>query len=132
MSTENYVSKAEEKLLELQKIKEESDKKFLSIEIVIGLLSVAIMLSLTFIASFLEMEDWLRIVIIVFAFVTSFAGLFFALRIEQVAGYYMCQKCEHKYIPTYNQVLWAMHMGRTRYMKCPHCNKWSWNKKVIK
>ena len=132
LSTENYVSKAEEKLLELQKIKEESDKKFLSIEIVIGLLSIAIMLSLTFIAAFLEMEDWLRIVIIVFAFVTSFAGLFFALRIEQVAGYYMCQKCEHKYIPTYNQVLWAMHMGRTRYMKCPHCKKWSWNKKVIK
>ena len=24
-----------------------------------------------------------------------------------------------------------MHYGRTRYMKCPKCNKRSWNKKVI-
>ena len=56
---------------------------------------------------------------------------FFALRIEQIAGYYKCRKCHHKYVPTYNNVLWAMHIGRTRYMKCPECGKKSWQKKVI-
>ena len=56
---------------------------------------------------------------------------FVALKIEQVAGYYECRKCHHKYVPTYSSVLWAMHMGRTRYMKCPECNERSWQKKVI-
>ena len=53
------------------------------------------------------------------------------LKIEQVAGYYECDKCHHKYIPSYKQVLWAMHINRTRYMKCPECHKRSWNKKVL-
>jgi len=55
----------------------------------------------------------------------------FAIRIEQTAGYYECQKCHHKYIPKYSSVLWAMHVNRTRYMKCPKCNQRSWQKKVI-
>lgn len=25
----------------------------------------------------------------------------------------------------------AMHVGRKRYMKCPECGKWSWQKKVL-
>ena len=55
----------------------------------------------------------------------------FAIRIEQTAGYYECQKCHHKYIPTYSSVLFAMHMNRTRYMKCPKCNQRSWQRKVL-
>ena len=54
------------------------------------------------------------------------------LKIEQVAGYYECEHCHHKYVPTYLNLNKAMHMGRTRYMKCPECGKKSWQKKVIK
>ena len=54
-----------------------------------------------------------------------------SLLIEQKAGYYQCDNCKYKYIPTYKQVLFAMHSGRTRYMKCPKCHKKTWNKKVI-
>lgn len=132
ISNENYINKAEEKLVELQKVKEESDKRLLTMEIVIGALSICILLSLTLIASFLKMEDWLRVILIVFGFIMAFIGIFFALKIEQVAGFYVCKKCGHKYIPTYNQVLWAPHFNRTRYMKCPHCQKKSWSKKVVK
>ena len=42
-----------------------------------------------------------------------------------------CSKCGYKYVPTNKQMLLSMHIGRTRYMKCPKCNKKSWNKKVI-
>ena len=54
-----------------------------------------------------------------------------SLLIEQKAGYYQCDNCKYKYIPSYKQVLFAMHSGRTRYMKCPKCHKRTWNKKVI-
>lgn len=131
-SSENYIEKAEEKLLELKKLKEEGDKRLLSMEIVIGFLSVVFLLSLTFIASFLKMENWIRIFLITFGFVIAIIGIYFALRIEQTAGYYLCKKCNNKYVPTFNQVLWAAHINRTRYMKCPHCKQRSWHKKTIK
>ena len=55
----------------------------------------------------------------------------FMLKIEQTAGYYECKKCHHRYVPTYKSVFSAMHYGRTRYMKCPKCQKSAWNKKVL-
>jgi len=126
-----YDKKTEALLLDMQKQKEEADKRLLSIEIVIGVLAMIVFLSLTFIASFVEMQEWLRILLIVIGLVPVIIGVPFAIRIEQIAGYYECRKCNHKYVPTYSSVLWAMHINRTRYMKCPECNKWSWNKKVI-
>ena len=38
---------------------------------------------------------------------------------------------EYQDILTYKSVLFAMHVNRTRYMKCPKCNKRSLQKKVI-
>lgn len=127
----NYNEIVEKNLLDMVKQKEESDKRLLSMEIVIGVLSIIILLSSTFVASFFEMEDWIRILLIVGGFIPAIIGMLFGLKIEQTAGYYECAKCNHKYVPTYSSVLWAMHINRTRYMKCPKCGKRSWQKKVI-
>lgn len=132
IASETYISKAEEKLLELQKNREVSDKRLLKFEIVVGCLSLVYLISLVFIASFINMENWQRIVLIAVGFVIGIVGVCFALRIEQMAGYYVCLKCNHKYVPTYSQVFLAPHVNRTRYMKCPNCHKKSWNKKVVK
>ena len=129
---ENYNKKADENLIEMKKQKEQSDKRLLTMEIVIGVLTSLVFFALIFIASFVQMEDWLRITLILTGFIPFIIMVPFAIRIEQVAGYYECNKCHYKYIPTYSSVLWAMHINRTRYMKCPKCNQRSWQKKVIK
>ena len=121
----------EKNLLDMVKQKEESDKRLLTMEIVIGVLMSVVFLTLIFIASFIEMEEWLRITLIITGFIPFIIMIPFAIRIEQKAGYYECQKCYNKYVPTYSSVLWAMHINRTRYMKCPKCNKRSWNKKRL-
>lgn len=131
MVMENYKEKSEELLLEMTKQKEEADKKFLSLEIVIGVLSVIILLSFTFAAAYIPMEAWIRITLIVVGFIISLTGLGFAIKIEQTAGYYECSVCGHRYVPTFSSVLWAPHINRTRYMECPECHKRSWQKKVI-
>ena len=131
ITVDNYKEKLEKNMLEMVKQKEENDKKLLSVEILIGILSMIILLGFTFAASFFQMEDWLRIVLIVGGFIPFLVGIGFAILIEQTAGYYECKKCHHKYVPTYNSVLWSMHYGRTRYMKCPKCEKRSWQKKRI-
>ena len=127
----NYNESVEKNLLDMVKQKEQADKRLLLMEIVIGVLASIILFILVFVASFVQMEDWIRILIIIAGLIPFIIGMLFAIRIEQTAGYYECQKCHHKYVPTYSSVLWAMHVNRTRYMKCPKCNKKSWNKKRI-
>jgi len=127
----NYNEKVEQNLFEMVKQKEESDKRLLTMEIVIGVLISIVFFALILIASLVEMENWLRITLILTGFIPFIIMLPFAIRIEQTAGYYECQKCHHKYIPTYSSVLFAMHMNRTRYMKCPKCNQRSWQRKVL-
>ena len=127
----SYNEKMEQNLIDMVRQKEASDKRLLKMEIVIGVLISIVFFTLIFIASFVEMGDWLRITLIITGFIPFIIMIPFAIRIEQTAGYYECQKCHHKYIPTFSSVLWAMHINRTRYMKCPKCNQRSWQKKVI-
>ena len=77
------------------------------------------------------MDESLRIILVIVGFVIGITGLLFATKIEQTAGYYECKKCGHRYVPKFLSILFPMHINRTRYMKCPHCQKKSWQKKVV-
>ena len=132
---EKYNEQAEVNLIEITKQKEESDRRLLNIEIVIGLTGTITLIALLFIGIFGStyggLPLWTMITLISIGTVMFFMSCFFALRIEQKAGYYECKECGHRYVPTYKQVNMAMHMGRKRYMKCPCCGKKSWQRKVI-
>ena len=128
---EAYDKRAEENLLAMRREVEEKNRQMLRTEYWIAFPAVIYGLVMVFVTSFIEMPVWLRIVLIVFALVMIFTVAFIAVGIEQKAGYYECQKCHDRHIPTYWQTNLAMHMGRTRYMKCPVCGKWSWQKKVL-
>ncbi|MDE6749417.1 MAG: helix-turn-helix domain-containing protein [Lachnospiraceae bacterium] len=131
VSMENYNKQLEQNLLEMVKQKEDADKRLLSLEIFILVLVTVILLALIFVASFVPMADWLRILLIVIGVIPFAIGISYAIRIEQMAGYYECAKCGHRYVPTYSSVLWAAHINRTRHMRCPKCNEKSWQKKVL-
>ncbi|MCH5197970.1 MAG: helix-turn-helix domain-containing protein [Oscillospiraceae bacterium] len=131
VSMDNYNKELENNLIEMVKQKETADKRLLKLEIFIGVLVSAVFVAMILIASLVQMDNWLKTVLIIIGVVPFFAGMFYALRIEQVAGYYKCAKCGHKYIPSYTSVFFSMHINRTRYMRCPKCAKRSWQKKVI-
>jgi len=128
---ENYNNEMENKLIEMIKLKEENDKRLLTLEWVIGILSCFVIFIPTIIGAYLQIEEWIKIIIVFSGFIPGIIGLIFALKIEQIAGYYECKECGHRYVPTFKAVNLAPHMGRTRYMKCPKCNEKSWQKKVI-
>lgn len=128
---EKYNEEMEKHLLEIVKEKEIADRRLLKIEIVMGIVSIALMLGLCVLAAYAPIDDWLRIVLIIIGFIPALVLVPFMIRIEQMAGYYECEKCGNRYVPKYSSVFMAMHMGRTRYLKCPECNKRSWQKKVI-
>ena len=128
---ESYDKRAEENLLAMRKEVEEKNRQLLKTEIWIGAPATLAGLIMCVVAAYIEMPIWIRVALIVFAFVMILAVAFIAVGIEQKAGYYECQKCHDRHVPTYWQTNLAMHMGRTRYMKCPECGKYSWQKKVL-
>ena len=134
VNVENYNKELESKLVKMVKEKQKADKTLLRLEVVVGVLSTIILLAPIIVAALLPanaVKDWQRVIIILSGVIPAFVGFFYATRIEQVAGYYECKCCGHKYVPTYKAISMAMHMGRTRYLKCPNCGKKSWQKKVI-
>ena len=131
LSSEEYKQQAEYNLVTLKAQRETSAKFMLTLEYVLGYMTSICFFVLIFVASFVTMATWLRIVLIVFGFVQFVIGIHFCLLIEKDAGFYECKHCGNKHIPSYNQILWSMHYGRTRYMKCPKCGEKSWQKKVI-
>ena len=127
----NYNEIAELNLLEMKKQKEESDKRLLNMEIVIMIMGLIFYTALVVIACVIKMPNWARYVIIFGGLFVFLVATLFSVRIEQKTGYYECEKCHHKYVPSFTKTLFAMHVNRTRYMKCPHCGKRSWQKKVL-
>lgn len=132
VTVDDYKEKYEETLLLMVREKEKSDRLLLLIEWIIGILSVLVLLIPAIVASYVPFEkEWIRVLVALSGFLPCFVGCVFALRIEQIAGYYECRVCGHKYVPSYRAILFATHIGRTRHLKCPKCQKRSWQKKVI-
>lgn len=126
----NNEKQLEKNLLEMTKLKEENDKQLLLIEIFIGFISSIVFLTVMLLMPYFQNKA-IAIILAVVSTIQFLITMFLCLRIEQKAGYYECGKCHHKYIPNFMQTLFAMHINRTRYFKCPKCNRRSWNKKVI-
>jgi len=128
---DGYDKQAEENLLEMRRQLEEKNRQLLKTEYLISFPTVIAGLFMCFVAAFVEMPVWVRVALVAIALVMILVVAFIAVGIEQKAGYYECAKCHDRHVPSYWQTNLAMHMGRTRYMKCPECGHWSWQKKVL-
>lgn len=76
-------------------------------------------------------EESTQLVVIIVSTIILLIGALSCLKLEVEAGYYECKMCNHRHKPKYSKVLCAMHIGTTRYLKCPECGNKSWSKKVL-
>ena len=129
---ENNDQKNEQLLLDMAKELEKKNKTiWTSMWFIMGV-STAALLAAIFIARFFIPEGVWQLVTVLGACVVFLIPCFYALKLEVSVGAYKCQNCGHEIVPTYSEALNAMHMGFTRYLKCPKCNKRTWCKKVLK
>ena len=129
---ENNDQKNEQLLLDMAKELEKKNKTiWTSMWFIMGV-SMAALLAAIFIARFFIPEGVWQLVTVLGACVVFLIPCFYALKLEVSVGAYKCQNCGHEIVPTYSEALNAMHMGFTRYLKCPKCNKRTWCKKVLK
>ena len=129
---ENNNQKNEQLLLDMAKELEKKNKTIWNAMWIIMTVSILGLIGgLAIIAFFMPEGPWMLVAIISLC-VVFLIPCFYALRLEVSVGAYRCKNCGHEIVPTYKQALNAMHMGTTRYLKCPKCNQRTWCKKVIK
>ncbi len=129
---DNANQKNEQIILEMAKEIESKNKiVWTNMWIIMIISMIGLIGSLFLVAFFMEEGIW-QIVAIIGAGVIFLIPCFYALKLEVSVGVYKCKKCDTEIVPTYKEALNAMHMGFTRYLKCPKCGKRTWCKKVIK
>ena len=131
INMENNNEKNEQLLLEMTRELERKNKTIWASMWAIMSVSIIALISGLLIAAFVIPEGVWQLVAILGICVVFLIPCFYALKLEVSVGAYKCKNCAHEIVPTYKEALNAMHLGTTRYLKCPKCNKRSWCKKVI-
>ena len=130
LDEQKYQEKAEMNIMDLLKEKAEAKRKIviLIVQCIMTLLS-GITLIMT--ASFLEMQVWVRIVLVVIAAAVMVSGIIVACVMEREAGVYECPCCGERFVPTMKEFVSGLHTFTKRKLKCPKCGKVSYCKKKL-
>ncbi len=132
INMENENQKYEQLLLDMAKELEKKNKTIWTSMWAIITVSMIALLAGSFITAFLIPEGIWQLVTMIGIGIVFLIPCFYALKLEISVGAYKCKNCGHEIVPAYSEALNAMHMGTTRYLKCPKCNKRTWCKKVFK
>ena len=130
LDDKRYFEKAEQNIMSLMKEKAESKKKLI-IAVVVAVITSLAGITMFLLSGLLEMETWLRVVLIVIAVVVIGTGIGIACVLDREAGVYECKYCGERFVPTMNAYLFAPHTPMTRKLKCPKCGKKSYCKKRL-
>ncbi len=128
INMENSSQKNEQLLLDMAKELEKKNKTIWSSMWAIMIVSMTALIAGIFIAAFLIPEGVWQLVTILCVCVLFLIPCFYALKLEVSVGAYKCQNCGYEIVPTYKEVMMAMHRGFTRHLLCPKCNKRTWCK----
>ena len=129
---ENNTQKNEKLLLDMTKELEQKNKIIWRCMWAIMIVSIAALLIGVFLCTFLIPKGPWQLIGIIGITVLFLIPCLYALKLEVSVGAYKCENCGTEIVPTYLEALNAMHMGTTRYLKCPNCQKRTWCKKVLK
>lgn len=132
ISMENNNQKNEQLLLDMAKEIEQRNKIIWTSMWAILIVAMVSLFAGIFIVAFLVSEGSGQLIAVLGLCMIFLPPCFYALKLEISVGAYKCKNCGNEIIPTYKQALNAMHMGTTRYLKCPVCEKRTWCKKIVK
>lgn len=132
IAMENYKETAEKNLTEIMNIERDKNTKLTKAEAFICWSGVAVSL-FTIVCGILVASDnsAVSIALCYFGGIIMLADALYATVLEHDSGYYECQNCKHRYIPSTKAVIFSVHSGSDRILRCPECSKKVWHKKVL-
>ena len=130
LDEKRYFEKAEQNIMTFMEEKTQAKKKLIIAVIIVGITLLA-GLTMILLSGLVEMETWLRVVLIVIAVVIICTGIGLACVLDRDAGVYECKHCGERFVPTMKAYLFAPHMPTSRKLKCPKCGKKGYCKKRL-
>ncbi len=128
----DYKKKAEENIVNFVKEKEENKIKILLIGL-LGMISIISFITLLLVVStYTEIISLpVKIVLISIACTIFSIGIIVVMEGGRTFGYYKCSRCEEAFVPGFLNYTIGMNLVTLRRLKCPHCSKRNWCKKVL-
>lgn len=130
LADSDYKRKAEENMMDLVREREESKKKII-LSVIVCVLTLLSGITLIMLSGLLEMETWLRILIIAIAVIVIAGGIGVAVVLDLGAGTYECGKCGTRFVPTPGAYIAGPHTATKRKLRCPNCGEVSYCKKRL-
>lgn len=79
----------------------------------------------------LEMENWLRVLLIAIGLVVVCGGIVIACILDREAGAFECPDCNTRFVPDMKSYVMGAHTLTKRKLVCPHCGAHRYCKKVL-
>ena len=117
-------------MVNLVKEAQESKKKIVLSAVTAGLALFAA-LPLVLLAGLLEMEVWLRVLLICISVVVAAVGIGVAVVLDRDAGAFECPECQNRFVPDMSEYIMGAHTITKRKLKCPKCGAVKYCKHVM-
>lgn len=126
----DYKKKAEENMVNLVREAQESKKKIVLSAMVAGLTIIAAV-PLFILSGMLDMENWIRVLLIVIGLVVIVGGIAIACVLDIEAGAFECPECNNRFVPDMKSYIMGPHTITKRKLVCPYCGAHKYCKKVL-
>lgn len=111
----------------LRKIEERAlSHRAIVLSIIVMVITLLGSFTLIMLSGLLDIEVWLRIVLIAIAFLIMAGGIAVVTVLDANAGTYECPMCGRRFVPTMGAYLGGAHTLTRRWLKCPECGKSCW------
>lgn len=109
---------------------QESKKKIVLSAMVAGLTIIAA-IPLFILSGMLEMENWIRVLLIIIGLVVTVGGIAIACVLDIEAGAFECPECNNRFVPDMKSYIMGPHTITKRKLVCPYCGVYKYCKKVL-
>ncbi len=130
VSEEDYRKKAEENMVNLVREAQESKKKII-LSAMVALLVIVAATPMFVISGAIEMNTWIRVILIAIGFVVIVIGIAIACVLDRDAGAYECPECKTRFVPDMKDYIMGAHTITKRRLVCPHCGAHKYCRKVL-
>ncbi len=130
VSEEDYRKKAEVNMVNLVREAQESKKKII-LSAMVAALTIVAAVPLFLLSGILEMENWLRVLLIAIGLVVICGGIVIACILDREAGAFECHDCNTRFVPDMKSYVMGAHTLTRRKLVCPHCGAHKYCKKVL-
>lgn len=130
VSDTDYRKKAEENMLNLVREAQESRKKII-LSVMVAVLALIPSVTLVVISGVLEMETWMRIVLIAIGVMVISGGIVIACILDRDAGAFECPECHERFVPDMKAYIMGPHTITKRRLRCPKCGADRYCKHVL-